>query len=43
MAVPSRNSAEISLAVLPYSRSTVMKMTVPIGRAMKASAKIMKE
>ena len=40
---PSRNSAMVSLTPRPYARSIAMKMTVPNGRATKASAKIAKE
>ena len=35
--------AEVSLTPRPYSRSTVMKIIDPIGRAMNASEKTMKE
>ena len=42
--LPSRNSAMRQLGARGRSaRSIAMKMTVPIGRAMKASAKIAKE
>ena len=41
--VPSRNSATVSLAPRPKRRWIAMNITVPTGRAMKASEKITKE
>ena len=40
---PSSSRAEVSLTPRPYSRSTVMNIIDPIGRAMNASEKTMKE
>src|SRR3954454_19374768 len=40
---PSRNKAIVSFTPRPCRRSTAMKMTEPIGRAMKASEKTAKE
>ena len=40
---PSSSRAEVSLTPRPYSRSTVMKIIDPIGRAIYASEKTMKE
>ncbi len=41
--LPSRNSVMVSFTPRPYARSIAMKMTVPIGRATKASAKMANE
>ena len=43
VAVPSKNSAIVSLTPRPATRSMAVKMTVPKGRAMKASEKIANE